>query len=30
MILRGTGQTGSGQHKVRIKTVEGDIIVKRG
>jgi DUF4097 and DUF4098 domain-containing protein YvlB len=30
MILRGTGQTGSGQHKVRIKTVEGDIILKRG
>lgn len=30
MILYGTGQTGSGQHKVRIKTVQGDIILKRG
>lgn len=30
MILRGTGQSGNGQHKVRIKTVQGDIIIKRG
>jgi DUF4097 and DUF4098 domain-containing protein YvlB len=30
MILRGTGQTGNGAHKVTIKTVQGDIIIKRG
>jgi len=29
-VLRGTGQSGNGQHKVHIKTVEGDIIIKRG
>lgn len=29
-VLRGTGQSGDGQHKVHIKTVEGDIIIKKG
>src|SRR4029453_18493471 len=29
-VLRGTGQSGNGQHKVHIKTVEGNIIIKRG
>jgi DUF4097 and DUF4098 domain-containing protein YvlB len=29
-VLRGTGQSGEGQHKVHIKTVEGDIIIKKG
>jgi DUF4097 and DUF4098 domain-containing protein YvlB len=29
-VLYGSGQSGSGQHKVRIKTVEGDIIIKKG
>src|SRR5262245_59555629 len=27
MTLRGTGQSGNGAHKVRIKTVQGDIII---
>ncbi len=30
VVLHGTGQSGNGQHKVRIKTVEGDIIIKKG
>jgi hypothetical protein len=29
-ILRGTGKTGSGQHRIKIRTVGGDVYLKKG